>query len=142
MFKTYAHANESTYDYQHIQQAIDFVKTTGHQKFLWRFHVYLQIVASHYTIDPEDSERVMVKYYEFMLRIKDYLKTHYSLDVLSNLDQFPLNTETMFCTVEQFWGQDVINKAYKIKRGEAVERITEQINVLNPNADAKKAKNL
>lgn len=51
-------------------------------------------------------------------------------------------SSTMFCTVEQFWGQDVINKAYKIKRGEAVERITEQINVLNPNADAKKAKNL
>lgn len=93
MFKIYAHANETTYDYQHIEQAIDFVKTRGQLKFLWRFHAYLQIVASHYTLDPEDSERVMLKYYEFMLKIKDYLKTHYRLDVLANLDQFPLNTD-------------------------------------------------
>lgn len=93
MFKIYAHANETTYDYQHIEHAIDFVKTRGQLKFLWRFHAYLQIVTSHYTLDPEDSERVMLKYYEFMLKIKDYLKTQYRLDVLANLDKFPLNTD-------------------------------------------------
>lgn len=93
MFKIYAHANDTTYDYAHIEQAIRFVKTKGQLKFLWRFHAYLQIVASHYTLDPEDSERVMLKYYEFMLKLKDYLKNQFNLDVLSNLDQFPLNTD-------------------------------------------------
>lgn len=93
MFKIYAHANDTTYDYQHIGQAISFVKTMGQLKFLWRFHAYLQIVASHYTLDPEDSERVMLKYYEFMLKIKAYLKTQYGLEVLANLDKFPLNTD-------------------------------------------------
>lgn len=93
MFKIYAHANDTTYDYSHIQQAISFVQTKGQLKFLWRFHDYLQIVVSHYTLDPEDSERVMLKYYEFMLKIKGYLKTQFNLDVLSNLDQFPLNTD-------------------------------------------------
>lgn len=93
MFKIYAHANDTTYDYQHIEQAISFVKTMGQLKFLWRFRAYLQIVASHYTLDPEDSERVMLKYYEFMLKIKAYLKTQYGLEVLANLDKFPLNTD-------------------------------------------------
>lgn len=93
MFKIYAHANDTTYDYQHIEQAISFVKTKGQLKFLWRFHAYLQIVVSHYTLDLEDSERVMLKYYEFMLKIKTFLKTQYGLDVLANLDKFPLNTD-------------------------------------------------
>jgi Cdc6-like AAA superfamily ATPase len=93
IFKIYAHANDTTYDYQHIEKAISFVKTKGQLKFLWRFHAYLQIVVSHYTLDPEDSERVMLKYYEFMLKIKDYLKIQYGLDVLANLDQFPLNSD-------------------------------------------------
>lgn len=53
----------------------------------------MQIVVSHYTLDPEDAERVMLKYYEFMLKIKDFLKTKYGLNVLANLDKFPLNTD-------------------------------------------------
>ena len=93
MFKIYAHANDTTYDYQHIDQAISFVKTKGQLKFLWRFHAYLQIVVSHYTLDPEDSERVMLKYYEFMLKIRAFLKTQHGVDVLANLDKFPLNTD-------------------------------------------------
>jgi len=93
MFKIYAHANDTPYDYTHIEKAIDFVKTKGQLKFLWRFHAYLQIVVSHYTLDPEDSERVMLKYYEFMLKIRAYLQGQYGLNVLANLDQFPLNTD-------------------------------------------------
>jgi Cdc6-like AAA superfamily ATPase len=93
MFKIFAHVNEVSYDYLHIEHAIDFVKTRGQLKFLWRFHAYLQIVTSHYTLGPEDSERVMLKYYEFLLRIKGYLKTQYRFDVLANLDEFPLSTD-------------------------------------------------
>jgi len=93
MFKVYAHANDTVYDYPHIERAISFVKTKGQLKFLWRFHAYLQIVVSHYSLDPEDSERVMLKYYEFMLRIKAYLKAEYGLSVLANLNKFPLNTD-------------------------------------------------
>lgn len=93
MFKIYAHSNTTTYDYQHIEKAIAFVKTKGQLKFISRFHAYLQIVASHYSLDPEDSERVMLKYYEFMLKIKELLKSKYGFDVLANLDVFPLDTD-------------------------------------------------
>ena len=93
MFKIYAYSTDTTYDYQQIKEAIKFVKTKGQLKFLSRFHAYLQIVVSHYTLDPEDSERVMLKYYELMLKTKELLKTQYGLEVLANLDQFPLNTD-------------------------------------------------
>ncbi len=93
MFKIYASANNAAYDYSHIEQAISFVKTKGELKFLWRFHAYLQIVASHYTLEPEDSERVMIKYYEFMLRIKGYLKECHGISIFANLDKFPLNLD-------------------------------------------------
>lgn len=93
MFKIYASSNDATYDYQNIEKSICFVKTKGELKYIWRFHAYLQIVVSHYTLDPEDSERVMLKYYEFMLKIKKFLKSTYKFNVLSNLNKFPLNID-------------------------------------------------
>jgi len=93
MFKIYAQANDTIYNYDEIKKAIKFVKTQGKLSFLSRFHHYLEVVVSHYTLDPEDSERVMLKYFEFMLKTKKYLKIRYGLDVLANLDQFPLNTD-------------------------------------------------
>ena len=78
------------YNYNNIENAISFVKTKGELKFLWRFHAYLQIVASHYTLDPENSERVMLKYYEYLLKIKGFMKAQYEIEVLQNLDKFRL----------------------------------------------------
>lgn len=93
MYKIYAHNNSAIYDYENITKAISYVKTKGQLKFLWKFHSYLQIVSSHYTLEPEDSERVMLKYYEFMLKIRTYMKMEYGLNVLMNLDRFPLNID-------------------------------------------------
>lgn len=47
---------------------------------------------------------------------------------------------TVFCTVEQFWGNDVIEKAGEITESEAVSKITGQICKLNPAAEEKKIK--
>lgn len=93
MFKIYSGEHDVEYHYDNIKDAISFVKTKGQLKFLWKFHAYLQIVASHYTLDPENSERVMIKYYEYLLKIKDFIKAQYSADVLENLGKFPLNTD-------------------------------------------------
>ena len=96
MLRTYANSYAIAHGdsvYEQIKEAITFVKQKGQLKFLWKFHAYLQIVVSHYTLEPEDSERVMLKYYEFMLRVKAFLKTQYDLEVLANLDNYPLNTD-------------------------------------------------
>ena len=36
----------------------------------------------------------MLKYYEHLLKIKLYLKQTFNLDVLENISDFPLNTDT------------------------------------------------
>jgi len=96
MLKVYNDKTSQDLDdsYPNIQAAIKFLKTRGEYKPLNRFHHFLQIVASHYTQDEEDSERLMLKYYEFLLKIREYLKTKYSLDVLANLEKFPTNTDS------------------------------------------------
>jgi hypothetical protein len=94
MLKFYANGKDIENSYDNICKAIDFVKTRGKLKVLRRFHDYLQIVASHYTLDEENSERLMLKYYEYLLRIKNLLHDSFSLDVLGNLDKFPLNMDS------------------------------------------------
>ncbi|MDR2180668.1 MAG: AAA family ATPase [Synergistaceae bacterium] len=94
MLKIYTNGQEISDEYENIQKAINHVKTRGEVRFLRRFHDFLQIVASHYTLDEENSERLMLKYYEYLLKIREFLKTKYALDVLGNLDRFPINTDS------------------------------------------------
>lgn len=93
MLKYYANGEDIENSYENIGKAIVFVKAKGNLKVLKRFHDYLQIVASHYTLDEENSERLMLKYYEYLLRLKNLLQDSFSLSVLENLDTFPLNLD-------------------------------------------------
>ena len=45
---------------------------------------------------------------------------------------------TVFCTTEQFWGEEVFAEAAKIKKGDAIQAITRQVLLINPQAEAKK----
>ena len=47
-------------------------------------------------------------------------------------------SSTVFCTTETFWGEELVNRAAKITHDEAIQKITEQIRVLHPEADSKK----
>lgn len=62
--------------------------------FIRRFHNFLQGVASHYTQTEENSERLMLKYFEILLRLKAHMKTVHGMDVLRNLDNFPIHTDS------------------------------------------------
>jgi len=94
MLKVWRHPNDAENSYENICKAIDHTKSRGNLKFLRRFHDYLQIVASHYTLDEENSERLMLKYYGLLLKLKLFLSQEYNLDVLQNLEKFPLNTDS------------------------------------------------
>lgn len=47
-------------------------------------------------------------------------------------------SSTVFCTTESYFGEEVFNKALDMKEKEAVSKITEQILLLNPEAEHKK----
>jgi DNA replication protein DnaC len=83
---------ENTYD--NITSANAYVSSIGGLKFLSRFHKLLQITTSHYTLDEENSERLMLKYYEYLLKTKSFLKKTYNLDVLNNIDEFPIKVDS------------------------------------------------
>lgn len=84
--------NPNDYDLNVV--ALKDIQRRGDLRFLYRFHEMLQKSVSHYTVDKDGSERLMLKYYEHLLKIKLYLKRTFNLDVLENISDFPLNTDT------------------------------------------------
>lgn len=81
-------------DYGLNVTALKNIQHQGNLRFLYIFHEMLQKSVSHYTVDKDGSERLMLKYYEHLLKIKLYLKREFNLDVLENIHDFPLNTDT------------------------------------------------
>lgn len=81
-------------DYDLNVAALKDLQRRGDLRFLYRFHELLQKSVSHYTVDKDGSERLMLKYYEYLLRIKLYLKQSFNLFVLENINDFPLNMDT------------------------------------------------
>ena len=45
--------------------------------------------------DEGQSERLMLKYYNFLWQIRDFLQKEYGMSVLHNLEKFPLNTDKL-----------------------------------------------
>ena len=76
--------------YKDIERAIKYVESRGNLRFLSRFHNFLQASVSHYTPDEDSSIRLMLKYYDWLLKIRDYCKTVYSLNILGNMEDYLL----------------------------------------------------
>ncbi len=74
-------------------EAIKYVKTRGELRFLDRFHEMLQKSVSHYVMNKDGSERLMLKYYEYLLKIRTFLQDKYNMNVLENLKDFPIDTD-------------------------------------------------
>jgi energy-coupling factor transporter ATP-binding protein EcfA2 len=91
--KTYSGGKDIENTYDNIKLANAYVSSRGDLRFLSKFHKFLQISASHYTLDEENSERLMLKYYEYLLKIKSFLKKTYNLDVLENINKFPIKID-------------------------------------------------
>lgn len=88
----YADDKDIECTYSNIELANKYVKTKGKLRVLPRFHALLQISVSHYTPNGENSERLMLKYYEYLIRLKALMKDN-GIDILQNIDDFPLNTD-------------------------------------------------
>lgn len=84
-------SGSNQYSYDIFQNtAKQYVSSIANLKFLSKFHEYLQKTVSHYLPDEENSERLMLKYYEYLLKLKSFLKNKYNFDVLENINNFPV----------------------------------------------------
>jgi len=81
------------FDYSDVGSASKTVKASPKFRLLSRFHGLLQASTSHYTLDQDPSERLMLKYYEYLLRTRDLAKAEFGIDILDNLQDFPLDTD-------------------------------------------------
>lgn len=70
----------------------EFANVPDYQ-FIGRFYRYLGKSVSHFTPSEDGAERLMLKYYQYMLQLKKVMKDRYDIEILENLDLFLLDTD-------------------------------------------------
>ncbi|MDD4688542.1 MAG: AAA family ATPase [Eubacteriales bacterium] len=109
MLKFYANGRDIVISEENISKAVEFAQIDSELHTLYKFRNYLQIVTTQYTLDEDGSERLMLKYYQYLLEIKNLLSHYYGIEVLHNIDKFPLHLD------------DTLQEYYK-KISEKIER--------------------
>ena len=75
------------------EKAIKLIKSREDLVFLRRFHQCLQVSAAHSTVDPDVAMRLMHRYWDYLQDCKDYAQKVFGLDLLHNIDKFPLEQD-------------------------------------------------
>jgi hypothetical protein len=84
---------DAEFGYSAIEDGLAFIKSRARFNFLSRFHKLIQKSTSHYTLDGDTSERLMLKYYEYLHRIRSLLQDECGVSVLANLENFPIDLD-------------------------------------------------
>ena len=109
MLKFYANGREIPITAENIAKATEFAQINSELYTLYKFHNYLEVVTTQYTLDEDGSERLMLKYYQYLLEAKNLIWHYFGIEVLHNLDKFPLRLD------------DTLQEYYK-KISEKIER--------------------
>jgi hypothetical protein len=86
-------ADGAEFRYEAVEPALVYIRSQGKLNFLGRFHKLLQASASHYTLDGDASERLMLKYYEYLHRLRSLVWATCGRDILANLESFPVDLD-------------------------------------------------
>ncbi len=89
------HLNDdgAEFRYEAVEPALAYIRSQGKLNFLGRFHKLLQVSASHYTLNGDASERLMLKYYEYLHRMRSLVWAICGKSVLANLESFPVDLD-------------------------------------------------
>ena len=120
--KLYGEGRDIVVGLQTIKPAMEYIKRDNRYQFLRSFHGFLQESESHYTPENEGAERLALKYYQYYLLIKDFMKKQFQMDLLHNLDKFPLDTDK---SIQDYH-----------------EKIAERLNITRPINDLSRAQRL
>lgn len=124
--RVYSEEHENAFvDYDTIPKAVEFLKTSNEFYFLRKFHQLLQESRSHYTPDNDGAERLLLKYYEYLLQIKDFVYRRYQMQILSNIDKFPIDLDD---TLQQYY-EKIVEKLDKVHYQRAHETYSERFYV-------------
>lgn len=84
---------DAEFHYNAVEPGLAFVRSQAKFNFLGKFHKLIQKSSSHYTLDGDASERLMLKYYEYLHRIRSLLQDSCGVSVLANLEDFPVDLD-------------------------------------------------
>lgn len=102
MLKFYANGRDISISEENIAKAVEFAQVNSEINTLYKFRNYLQIVTTQYTLDEDGSERLMLKYYQYLLEAKNLLSQYYGIQILHNLDKFPLHLDD---TLQEYYAK-------------------------------------
>lgn len=91
--RLYTDSPDAEFNYDAVGSGLAFVKSKAQFNFLGKFHKLIQKSVSHYTLDGDTSERLMLKYYEYLHRIRSLLRDTCGVGVLANLEAFPVDLD-------------------------------------------------
>lgn len=113
----YAHVSDPSVTYNYNKQfsdARDAAKGWADCKTLWRLHTQLQVSMSHYTPNQEESLRLMLGYYDYLLRARDFAKQNLDLEILRNLEDLSLNEDPAL----RVYYEDIVQRIKALKQHE------------------------
>lgn len=101
--------------YKSINAGLDYIKTVDKYNFINQFHDELQKTSSHYTLVSEYAERQMIRYWDYVIKIKVLMKKEFGILVLSNINKFPLDLDD---SLYSFYKKidSVLNVAYGVSK--------------------------
>lgn len=71
-----------------INKVARFFNTVSPYQFIARFNNFLQTSVSHFTPSEEGAERLLIKYYKYLLLLKKTMKDRYGITILKNISKF------------------------------------------------------
>lgn len=86
-------SSDAEFNYEDVKPGLAYVKSKAKLNFLGKFHKLIQKSASHYTLDGDTSERLMLKYYEYLFRVRSLFDGVSGVEILANLESFPINLD-------------------------------------------------
>lgn len=93
MLKFYADGASISINEENITKATEYAQVNSELNVLYKFSNFLKSVTTQFTLDEDGSERLMLKYYQYLLETKDLLDQYYGINILHNLGKFPLRTD-------------------------------------------------
>lgn len=100
--------------YDNLKLSLKYIEDKSKYKDIKNFHNLLQTSVSHYTLDEENSERLMLKYLFYLFRTRNFCKNFLSMTILNNLQDFPTNLDTLSfqyyeCVVDKIKQTNIFN---------------------------------
>ena len=122
--RAYLEGKDIPVNWKTINEGLDYIKQSNKYYFLCKFHTFLQESKSHYTPDAEGAERLMLKYYQYFMMIREFVKDEYGMEILNNLEKFPVDQDE---TIELF--HEKIVEKLQIRRAHIEYGKTERLYV-------------